>query len=305
MPSVETLRDMCCNAYDESAFIQMEGHILSTIGWCVGHPTAEAWLRLSCMGTSVEDAETQHVTRFIMELTLFAHDFTPFAPSALAAGALLVARFLLGRPRRVVDERDPSVEVAFLLDVLLGERLETVSEIVTTKYSHAYYNRASIFVREEYLRGRRFELHVPSAAPSQAWHFASSELPLTVPSHLGWSGRSSFTASSSAPSLRRSDSAISIESDMPETPTFSPYSENVPCIVGSADSSRQSSFCVPTGGSLAPLTAAKVSSYYHSANGSGSDHGFAVQEPRIVFSSIQGQARANNVNYSNPPSSAH
>jgi hypothetical protein len=304
VPSVETLRDMCCCAYDESAFIQMEGHILSTIGWCVGHPTAEAWLRLSCMGTSVEDAETQHVTRFIMELTLFAHDFTPFAPSALAAGALLVARFLLNRPRRVVDERDPSVEVAFLLDVLLGERLETVSEIVTTKYSHAYYNRASIFVREEYLRGRRFELHVPAAAPSQAWHFASSELPLAAPSSLGWSGRSSFAASS-APSLRRSDSAISIESDMPETPTFSPYSENVPCIVGSADSSRQSSFCVPTGGTLAPLTAAKVPAFYAAHATTGPHHGFAVQEPRVVFSSIQGRARANNVDYSIPPSSAH
>ncbi len=37
---------MCCNAYDESAFAQMEGHVLSTIGWTLGHTTAESWLRI-------------------------------------------------------------------------------------------------------------------------------------------------------------------------------------------------------------------------------------------------------------------
>lgn len=101
VPSVEALRDMCCAAYDESAFLQMEGHVLSTISWTLGHPTAEAWLRLSCMGTSKEDAETQHVARFVMELTLFHKEFAAYLPSAIAAGSLLLARFLLRKPLRV------------------------------------------------------------------------------------------------------------------------------------------------------------------------------------------------------------
>lgn len=95
------LRDMCCDAYDEAAFLQMEGHVLSTIAWTLGHPTAESWLRLACMGVSKEDAETQHVARFVMELTLFSKDFVDYTPSAIANGSLLLARFLMRKPRRV------------------------------------------------------------------------------------------------------------------------------------------------------------------------------------------------------------
>ncbi|OXH00005.1 cyclin, partial [Cryptococcus neoformans A5-35-17] len=36
VPLVHELSEMCCKAYDESAFIQMEGHVLSTIGWVRG-----------------------------------------------------------------------------------------------------------------------------------------------------------------------------------------------------------------------------------------------------------------------------
>lgn len=316
MPSVETLRDMCCNAYDESAFIQMEGHILNTVGWCIGHPTAESWLRLSSMGTSVEGAETQHITRFIMELTLFHSDFVPFLPSAIAAGSLMVARFLLNKPQRVsfpfppsveretnhcsvfrqvVDESDPSVEVAFLLDTLLGERLETVSEIVVAKYGHSYYMRSSHFVREQYLKGRRFELHVQAPASAFPWEFASSELPVFPPP---WSARLSTSGSiDDTPSLRRTDSCASIDSDMPETPTFSPYSENLPVIAGEDSrhlsfSSTHSSFL----GSKPPVMVSK-------APPSPRRNGFAVQEPRVVFSSIQqgNRPRVANVNYNVPP----
>lgn len=105
----------------------MEGHILSTIGWTIGHPTSESWLRLACMGVSVflvplfvmvaklvligslplskkvtaEDAETQHVARFLMEISLFHKDFIPVLPSNIAKGALMLARYLLNKPRRV------------------------------------------------------------------------------------------------------------------------------------------------------------------------------------------------------------
>lgn len=101
VPTVKELAEMCCKAYDESAFIQMEGHVLSTIGWVVGHPTAEAWMRLACMGTCLEDTKTQHVARFIMEITLFHREFVGASPSLIAAGALMLARFLTGKPRRV------------------------------------------------------------------------------------------------------------------------------------------------------------------------------------------------------------
>lgn len=75
----------------------MEGHVLSTIGWLLGHPTAEAWLRVACCQAAdqpMEDTRTQHVARFIMEITLFHRAFVPIKPSDIAQACLLLARFI-------------------------------------------------------------------------------------------------------------------------------------------------------------------------------------------------------------------
>ena len=101
VPTVQDLREICRDAYDEPAFIQMEGHVLATIAWKVGHPTAEAWLRLACTGFCFEDAQTQHVARFLMEITLFYRDFVSCPPSVIASAALLLARYVLRKQRRV------------------------------------------------------------------------------------------------------------------------------------------------------------------------------------------------------------
>jgi hypothetical protein len=101
VPTVPELCQMCCGAYDESAFIQMEGHVLSTINWVIGHPTTESWLRLACVTGQIEEQRTQHVARFVMEITLFHKEYIPFKPSELALASLLLARFMLGKSRRV------------------------------------------------------------------------------------------------------------------------------------------------------------------------------------------------------------
>lgn len=105
VPLVRELADMCCKAYDESAFIQMEGHVLSTIGWCTGHPTAEAWLRIHTMGGNFEEAKVQNLARFLMEITLFHREFVSIQSSLIAAGALMLARFMCGKPRKVRSRR--------------------------------------------------------------------------------------------------------------------------------------------------------------------------------------------------------
>lgn len=103
VPTLPELVEMCCNAYDEKAFIQMEGHVLATIHWVIGHPTAEAWLRLACTTGPLEDSRTQHVSRFIMELTLFHREFISFNASDIASASLILARHMLGKSRRVSD----------------------------------------------------------------------------------------------------------------------------------------------------------------------------------------------------------
>lgn len=102
VPTVHDLAQICRETYDETAFIQMEYHVLDTIQWIIGHPTAEAWLRLACCESGMmEDTKTQHVARFLMEITLFYREFVKFTPSAVAAGALILARHTCGRSRRV------------------------------------------------------------------------------------------------------------------------------------------------------------------------------------------------------------
>ena len=75
VPTLTDLVQICRETYDESAFIQMEGHVLATIQWTLGHPTAEAWLRFYCCCSFEESAHVQHVARFLMEITPFYRDF--------------------------------------------------------------------------------------------------------------------------------------------------------------------------------------------------------------------------------------
>lgn len=100
VPLVKELTEMCCKAYDESAFVQMEGHVLTTVGWNLGHPTAEAWLRLFNKEAR-EDQLVQDVTRFLMEITLYHRETVGIQSYDIASGAIILARFICGKPKRV------------------------------------------------------------------------------------------------------------------------------------------------------------------------------------------------------------
>jgi len=194
VPLVKELAEMCCKAYDESAFIQMEGHVLTTIGWVTGHPTAEAWLRIHTTGAHFEEAKVQNIARFLMEITLFHREFVGIQSSLIAQGALMLARFICGRPRKVslrnrcnqVSTDDQSigryenvaVRIALAIDKHFAEKLDAVSEIVVRKYAPVYYGRSSTICKEWYLSGRRFVYnpevpHTPVSAnglaPSASW----------------------------------------------------------------------------------------------------------------------------------------
>ncbi|KAJ3755179.1 cyclin [Lentinula raphanica] len=142
VPTVQDVVRMCHDAYEESAFIQMEGPVLSTIQWTLGHPTAGAWLRLICM----EEPKVQHVARFLMEITLFYREFIKYAPSSIALAALTLARFLCGKPTRVWEETDECLEIVDLLDMRLAKHVNDLSEPLVKKYSYAFYSKAATFV---------------------------------------------------------------------------------------------------------------------------------------------------------------
>ena len=100
VPLVKELAEMCCKAYDESAFIQMEGHVLSTIGWVIGHPSAEAWLRMYS-DNAQEEPKVAQIARFVMEITLFHREFVGTHSAIIAGAAITLARYICGKQRRV------------------------------------------------------------------------------------------------------------------------------------------------------------------------------------------------------------
>ncbi|GAA6028532.1 hypothetical protein JCM8097_007267 [Rhodosporidiobolus ruineniae] len=211
VPTLPELVEMCSNAYDEKAFVQMEGHVLSTINWVIGHPTAEAWLRMACVG--LEDVRTQHVARFLMELTLFHREFIQFNTSDIAMASLLLGRYMLGKNRRPHEETDAVSRIMLMLDELLGEHLEEVSPVVLKKYSFPFYSRASTFAREWYLTGRRFQYHdFSSASSSPAPSTPCRPLPRSASSSVASCG-SSNPAIFSSPNQLSDDSDTSLSSD--------------------------------------------------------------------------------------------
>lgn len=150
VPTVPDLVAMCCRAYDEAAFIQMESHILQTLGWQLGHPTPEAWLRTFCMQQREETA-TQSVARFLMENTLFHRDFIGIPSSLIASGALMLSRFICKLEPREFEDADEVASVAQLLDIHVGQHLQDISLILVKKYSYHHFHNASSIVRDFYL----------------------------------------------------------------------------------------------------------------------------------------------------------
>lgn len=210
VPTVHDLHEICRKAYDLSAFIQMEHHVLTTIQWTVGHPTAEAWLRLACAGWYTEDQRTGHVARFLMEITLFHREFIPYGASAISGGALILAQFICGKHRVRHEEREISLEVAELLDRRLAEHLNDVSEVLVKKYNYAFYSKASTLVLQNYLAGHRFSrFPIPDLCPVTPNRSYSSSLSGT-PTPLSTS--TSFSSVSS--------------DDMPSTPSRSTFTHD-------------------------------------------------------------------------------
>ena len=150
VPTVKELSQMCCNAYDVSAFAQMEGHVLSTIGWTLGHPTAESWLRTESVRGG-EDITTVNLARFFLEVSLFHRDFISLKSSALTKGALILARFICGLPQSTkLLPTDDAAKAAHMLDAYVSENLPDLSLILIKKYSYAYFSNASTVVCDWY-----------------------------------------------------------------------------------------------------------------------------------------------------------
>ncbi|KAG0364644.1 hypothetical protein BGZ54_007292 [Gamsiella multidivaricata] len=143
LPSVSQLCKLCSNTYDEAAFITMERHILKTLDYGLGHPTAEAFLKKDLEMPGEDDQVLRHVAQFLMELTMFQRCFLSFGSSTIAASALFLARNICRKQSMVPN--DPNV---FTCIQYLDNSLTNVSKTVHEKYARSRFSQASIVVKE-------------------------------------------------------------------------------------------------------------------------------------------------------------
>jgi len=131
---------MCCSLYDDDMFLQMEWHVLSTLGWSVGHPTVDSFLRLATKD-SAYDSEVENLSLYILEIALYHRDFVSKQSSTLALAALALARHILARPQSSYPDYAARFCSVTLLE--LSQKLHEPSLILSRKYSSARYSCAS------------------------------------------------------------------------------------------------------------------------------------------------------------------
>ncbi|KAG8816003.1 hypothetical protein FRC19_000637 [Serendipita sp. 401] len=181
VPSTADLRQHCRNVYEETNFVQIEGHILATIDWELGHPTAEAWLR--CMVNTLDksgsqmakdmvkrqgwegieeletrgvpvilaDLATQCIARFLMEFMTYQDTLIDVPACVIAEASLILAKVINWKSRERKTESPAALHVARYLHDVLAKGLGCVSEALYNKYKTAQFERASLNVTEYYL----------------------------------------------------------------------------------------------------------------------------------------------------------
>ena len=172
VPTVRELRNMCVNAYEEDMFVQMEGHVLATLGWELGGvQTCEAFVehqiaRLRGRHGHV-DGRLIHLTRFFLDLTLFGPEFLSFKPSEISSASVALARHILGL-QQFIQERYSEREIDCVELLLL--KMPSASSILRRKYSHKQLLNITYVVDHFLAQAARKEFqHVtpPSSLQSQ------------------------------------------------------------------------------------------------------------------------------------------
>ncbi|KEF63270.1 uncharacterized protein A1O9_01247 [Exophiala aquamarina CBS 119918] len=140
VPTIKELKSMCCSLYDDDMFLQMEWHVLSTLGWAIGHPTVDSFMRL-VVKDNVYDPETENLTLYILEIALYHREFVSKRSSTLALSALVLARHILGRPQARASEFGSQFCNTTVMELL--QKVHQPSSILSRKYASARYSNVT------------------------------------------------------------------------------------------------------------------------------------------------------------------
>jgi len=113
---------------------------LSTLGWAIGHPTVDSFMRLA-VKDSVYDPEAESLTLYILEIALYHRDFVSKQSSTLALSALTLARHVLGRPQARTNEFASQFCSTTVVELL--QKIHEPSGILARKYASVRYSGVS------------------------------------------------------------------------------------------------------------------------------------------------------------------
>ncbi|KAL1998706.1 hypothetical protein VTN02DRAFT_5713 [Thermoascus thermophilus] len=165
VPTIKELKSMCCSLYDDDMFIQMEWHVLQTLGWTIGHPTVDSFLQIAVMD-SPYDPEVEHLALYILEISLFHREFVSKPSSDLARAALALSRCILNRPQPRHTEWASNYDSMTLVG--LSQQLHQPSQVLSRKYSSAHYSRVAKILEQFLARQASMATtYTPPSPPSE------------------------------------------------------------------------------------------------------------------------------------------
>lgn len=154
---------MCCSLYDDDMFTQMEWHVLQTLGWSMGHPTADSFLQIATLDTPY-DPEVEHLTLYILEISLFHREFVSKPSSDLSRAALALARCVLDRPQPRHTEWASQYDSMTLIG--LSQQLHQPSQVLFRKYSSVHFSRVSKVLEQFLTRQAAIASYTPPVSSS-------------------------------------------------------------------------------------------------------------------------------------------
>jgi hypothetical protein len=163
VPTIKELKSMCCSLYDDDMFTQMEWHVLQTLGWTMGHPTADSFLQIAVLDAP-DEPEVEHLALYILEISLFHREFVSKPSSDLSRAALALARCVLNRPQPRHTEWASQYDSMTLVG--LSQQLHQPSQVLFRKYSSVHFSRASKVLEQFLTRQAAIASYTPPMTSS-------------------------------------------------------------------------------------------------------------------------------------------
>lgn len=193
VPTLHLLRHMSSDHYSEEMFLMMEGHILSTLDWCISHCTVDSFLRVLISAGNASPLLSS-LTNYIAEITLYHKVFVGENPLIIAQAIHMLSLHLLNVNTPIVpDETGAQWQqwIPTLADIIISppptllEKYQSPERLSVARVVDSWVLRRQRQAQEE--AAAKARAHAKAEAQQQlrfnilSQQVAGNSLPLTPP----------------------------------------------------------------------------------------------------------------------------